>query len=109
MVGALEQRIEERKRAEKSLQESEERYRGVVQDTPVLICRFLPGSKITFVNKTYCEYFARTPEELVSSTFLALILESDREAVMADISALTVDSPTQSHEHQAIAPGGDVR
>ena len=39
------------KRAEEALQESEGRYRAVVEDMPVLICSFLPGGEITFVNK----------------------------------------------------------
>ncbi len=108
--------VTERVRAEshrdatlEALRESEERYRGVAEDTPVLICRFLPAGEITFVNKTYCEYFARTPEELVGSTFLSLIPQADRETVMANISALTVESPAQSHEHRVITPDGDVR
>ncbi|MGP8330523.1 MAG: PAS domain S-box protein [Methanosarcinaceae archaeon] len=108
LTQSFKQMIIERKRAEEALRESEERYRGVVEDTPVLICCFLPGSEITFVNKAYCEYFARTPEELVGSTFLALIPEDDRETVMANISALTVESPTQSHEHRVIESGGDI-
>ncbi len=112
----LEQRIQQleqaefkRKRAEKALQESKDRYRGIVEDTPVLICRFLPGGEITFVNKAYCEYFDKTFEELAGSTFISLIPEADLEAVMANISALTVESPTQSQEHQVIASGGDIR
>jgi PAS domain S-box-containing protein len=46
---------------------------------------------------------------LVGSNFLSLIPEADRETVMASISALTVESPTQSHEHRVIAPGGEIR
>jgi PAS domain S-box-containing protein len=107
-VKQLEQAEFKRKKAEKALQESEDQYRGIMADTPVLICRFLPGGEITFVNKAYCEYFDKTYEELVSSTFLSLIPEADLETVMANISALTVESPMQSHEHQVIAPGGDI-
>lgn len=99
---------DECKQAEQTLRENEECYRGVVEDTPVLICRFLPNGKITFVNKYYCEYFDKTPEELIGSSFLSLIPESDRETVMANISALTVESPTQSHEHPVIGPDGKI-
>jgi len=94
---------------EQALRESEERYRAIAEDMPVLICRFLPGGEITFVNEAYCKYFAKTPEELVGSNFLSLIPEANRENVMANISALTVESPTQSHEHPVTAPNGGVR
>jgi len=98
-----------RKQAEEELQASEERYRAVAEDMPVLICRFLPDGEITYVNEAYCKYFAKTSEELVGSSFLSLIPEADRKTVMADISALAVDSPTQSHEHRVIAPDGEAR
>ncbi|MHC5059875.1 MAG: PAS domain S-box protein [Planctomycetota bacterium] len=96
-------------KVEQALADSEAYYRGFVEDIPVLICRFLPCGKITFVNKAYCEYFAKTSAELVGSPFQLLIPEADREAVMAGISGLTVESPTQSHEHRVIAPDGEIR
>ncbi len=106
---ALEAEIAERKRAEKSLQESEARYRAVLEDTPVLICRFLPDGEISYVNQAYCEYFKKTREELIGNSFLMLIPEADREAVMKKIHALNVDSPVQSHEHHVIVPNGTIR
>jgi len=101
--------ITAQKRAEQALRESEQRYRGIVEDTPVLICRFLPGGEITFVNEAYCRYFEKTAEELVGSTFLTLIPEKDREIVMRNINFLTVDSPTQSHDHRVVTPEGMTR
>jgi PAS domain S-box-containing protein len=97
------------KRAEMALQESEGRYRAVVEDMPGLICSFLPGGEITFVNKAYCEYFSETFEELVGTNFLSLIPESEQKAVMDNISGLKIESPTQAHEHRVIAPNGDIR
>ena len=88
---------------------SDRRYRSVVEDSPGLICRFGPEGIITFVNDAYCRYFVKGPQELIGSNFLSLIPADSREAVMSEISALTADSPVSSHEHQVIAPGGEVR
>jgi len=111
----LEKRIQELehvesklKRAEKALNESEGRYRAVVEDMPGLICNFMPGGEITFVNKAYCEYFGETFKELVGINFLSLIPESEQKAVMDNISSLKLESPTQSHEHTVIASNGDI-
>lgn len=101
--------ITERKRVEADLIESKEVYRGVVQDTPVLLCRFLPDGEIVFVNNAYAEYFQMQPEALVGSKFLDLIPEADRQMVMANLAGLSENTPTQSHEHQVIAPDGTVR
>jgi PAS domain S-box-containing protein len=95
--------------AEKALRESEDRYNALVKDVPFFICSFLPSGEITFVNKAYCEYFNKTFEELVGSSFLSLIPASNQKNVMDNVSALTVESPAQSHEHSVIAPDGDIR
>jgi len=101
--------ITEHKRAEEDLRRSEERYRAVAEDMPVLICRFLPDGEITYVNGSYCRYFDKTSDELVGASFLSLIPEADRQTVMDNIRALTVDSPSQSHEHRVHAPDGEIR
>jgi PAS domain S-box-containing protein len=101
--------ISERKRAEAALRESEERYRAIVEDMPLLICRFRPGGEITFANHAYCRWFGRSREELVGLNFLSRVPEAEREGVLARIAALTVESPTQTHEHRAVSPDGGLR
>jgi len=80
-VAELEASETERKRAEKALQESEARYRAVVEDQTELICRFLPDGTLAFVNEAYCRYFGRKREELIGSSFMPLIPDEDREFV----------------------------
>ena len=98
-----------RQESSASLSDSEELYRAIVEDTPVFVCRFVPGGEITYVNEAYCQYFRKSREELIGQTFLTLIPEEHRETVMANIASLTLESPTQSHEHMAIAPDGQIR
>ncbi len=101
--------ITERKRSEEALRESEQRYRAVVEDTPVLLCRFLPDGEINYANRAYCSYFAKSSEELTGTSFLEWIPESDHANVMSNIAALTPGSPTRSHEHRVILPNGEIR
>jgi PAS domain S-box-containing protein len=112
----LDSRIQELEQAEarweikkKALQEDLDRYRTIVNHLPILVCNFLPGGEILFVNDAYCSYFDSAFDELVGSTFLSMIPETDREKVMDNISALTPDAPTQSHEHAVITPTGNIR
>ncbi len=99
----------ESKKDTKIPSELQDPYRSIVQDMPILICSFLPDGKITFANKTYCEHFNKTYEELIGSSFLSVVPEAKQKIMMEKLSALTPDSPIQSHELPLISPKGDIR
>jgi len=109
MAYALSTELMDAVRTKRALAESEQNYRTIAEDTPMLLCRFLPGCRISYVNKAYCDYFDKTPEQLIGKTFLTLIPETDRKEVIAHISALRIESPTQTHEHRVIAPHDELR
>ena len=102
------QDITKLKNAENILRKSETRYRGVVEDTPIFICRYLPSGEITFVNQAYCQYFNKKSEELIGTNFLNLLPKADQKTVMEHLSSLTYNSPVKSHEHQVIKPDGKL-
>ncbi len=91
------------------LRESEARYRALAEETPAWICRFLPGGELTYVNETYCQYTEMGFGEMVGSCFVAWLTEAEREVVMGKLSALTIESPNCTHEHQVLMPDGDMR
>jgi len=97
------------KQAEDLLRESEARYRTIVENMPVLICRFLPDGTLTFVNDQYCRYFNALPDDLVGQNFFQYIPEEQRAEVRRHYTSLTQENPTKTYEHQVLAPDSTSR
>jgi len=107
-VQGVARNITERKRTEAALRESEQRYRGIVEDQTELICLFEGDATITFVNDAYCRYFGKKREDLVGHQFLPLIAEADRESVKAQIAALRPEDPIVTLEERVQRPDGSI-
>jgi PAS domain S-box-containing protein len=101
--------ITDRKLAEAALWASENRYQTVVEDTPALICRFLPDGQLTFVNEHYCQYFDKQRAELEGYNFFEFIPLEQRAEVQAHYAALSPEQPVATYEHQVLTPDGTVR
>jgi PAS domain S-box-containing protein len=56
--------IDDRKRAEDALRESERESRLIVDSIPGLVAVFTPGGEVEFVNRQVLDYFGNTLEEL---------------------------------------------
>jgi PAS domain S-box-containing protein len=100
--------ITERKKAEDKLQESEERYRKVVEDQTEFIVRWQPDGIRTFVNDSYCRYFGISHDEAFGTSFFPFITEDYRKAVEKRIGSLTARNPVSTGEHQVIRPDGTI-
>ncbi|KAA3614707.1 MAG: PAS domain S-box protein [Calditrichaeota bacterium] len=109
LVAAFVRDITEQKKTQRAISQSEKQYRAIVEDTPVLICRFLADGEITFVNQAYSNYFELDREQLIGETFWSLIPAEDRKFVQENIASLTIQKPTQTHEHKVISPGKIIR
>ncbi|MBW4470118.1 MAG: PAS domain S-box protein [Stenomitos rutilans HA7619-LM2] len=101
--------ITERKQAELALQQSEARYRAVVEDQTEMIDRFLPDGTITFVNDAYCRCHGKTREELIGQNFILLSPEHAREGIRRKIASLNRDCPAVTSDQLFITPDGEVR
>ncbi|MEA3421722.1 MAG: PAS domain S-box protein [Acidobacteriota bacterium] len=97
-----------RKQAEEALRKSEARYRHIVEDQTEMICRFLPGGILTFVNDAYCRCCGKKREELIGRSFMSLIPEEDHAVVEKNLALLTQNNPVAASEHRVILPDGKI-
>lgn len=100
---------EEKTRLIASVQKSEERYRAIVEDQTELICRFLPDQTLTFVNDAYCRYFRKSREELIGTSFMAIVPPEDRVRVQKHLHSICKPHPVVSYEHRVILFDREIR
>ena len=97
------------KNYEHQLEDSEERYRNIIEDQTEFISRFLPDGTHLFVNEAYLRYFQKTKEEIVNKIFIPDIHPEDLKRVRAHFSSLTPQNPVAGIDHRIIMPDGTIR
>ncbi|PKL68036.1 MAG: hypothetical protein CVV30_11880 [Methanomicrobiales archaeon HGW-Methanomicrobiales-1] len=102
-------RAVEKRRAERALKVSEERFRNVVEDQTEFICRFRPDGTHNFVNNAYCRHFGLQVERTIGHRFIPRIPEDEGGKISSHFASLTRDSPVATIEHRVILPDGSFR
>jgi PAS domain S-box-containing protein len=98
----------QRRRAEQSLRDSEQRYKAVVEDQTEFICRFNKDGTYNFVNDAFCRYFQKKPEDLLGKKFVPKIPAKDLPDVRKHFASLSRDHPTAIIIHQVILDNGEI-
>ena len=99
--------VEEEKRSQSALRESEERYREVVESQTDLVCRHLAGSTtLTFVNDACCRFFGRRRKELLGRKLLEFIPLHTREMMSNHIATLNEEHGGVMREIEMSLPDG---
>lgn len=101
--------ITTKKTFEKTLQMSEARYRGIVEDQTEFITRFLPDGTLIFVNESYAQYLGKKPSELIGSYHIPVIYEDDRAIMDQTIQSLDRDHPVTTMDCRISDPFGQIR
>jgi len=83
-------------------------YEEIVESDPDLICRSLPDTTLTYVNKAYCDFFQRSRDELTGKRFSTFLSPEDLDIVIAEYCKLSPDNPRATYEHRIISPAGDT-
>jgi PAS domain S-box-containing protein len=98
--------ITESKRAGAALQESEAKYRLLVENQTDLVVEVDVDGRFQFVSPSYCEMFGKKEEELLDRRFMPLIHEDDREATATAMMDLCEPPYTCYVEQRALTKHG---
>jgi PAS domain S-box-containing protein len=91
---------------DRRLRETEALYRQLVEHQPNLICRFLPDSTLTFVNRAYAEFFGTNPETLVGKRFSEFLAPEEWATVESQRASCSPDTPSRQYCHSTRAADG---
>jgi PAS domain S-box-containing protein len=100
--------ITDRKRVELALQESEARYRAVVEDQTELISRLSHDGTFVFANAAYCRFFGTTLERVVGSRWQPVTHPDDLSMAEARLAEMSPAQPVIVLESRVFAGDGSV-
>ncbi len=101
--------VTEWQEAQRRLEDSERRYRGIVEDLTEMVCRFLPDGTLTFANDAFCRYFNIAPEAVADSSIFDHVAPEDAEDLRAHLEGFDPDRPVQVHENRIVHQEGVAR
>jgi PAS domain S-box-containing protein len=97
----------EKRKAEERLVESEARYRALVEEQLEAVCRWLPDTTLTFVNRAYCRLMGKSREELAGVKWIGFIPERRRAEVMDVYAKAAAAKQTVTYEHEVETAEGE--
>ena len=97
--------ITETTEAADRVKHSEERYRILVEDSPAMICRYLPDLILTFGNRPLATYLECTPEQLPGISLGDWLSSEQRQLFARRIASLSPEFPVSTAEISLQLPG----
>ena len=94
--------ISARRKILSELQQSEERYRTLVENQSDLVTRSTPDTTILFANKAYASYFKLSQNKLEGKTFIDLVPSKERRQTLKMLATLSPSNPTVKYEQQYV-------
>jgi two-component system cell cycle sensor histidine kinase/response regulator CckA len=94
------------KKSQKALQESEEKYRLLIENQTDLVVKVDTEGTFQFVSPSYCKMFAKTVEELIGKKFMPYVHQDDRDSTARAMESLYHPPYTAYMEQRAMTKDG---
>jgi len=103
------QDISHRKVVEEALREGARLYRAVVEDQTELICRYMPGGELTFVNSAYAKFFGVDEDDIIGKKFFPHLASDERRNLKSWLGLAGADNPVFDREQRVRRHDGEDR
>lgn len=100
--------MEETKLTKGEYSKTGNRLFDILDSQDELISRFLPGGKLTYVNRAYREYSDPENKGLIGRNFMDLLPRRNRAAIRKQLSLLSPEMPVATYDQRNVAPDGTV-
>mgnify|MGYP000253546773 CR=1 FL=1 len=92
----------------RALQDSEQRYRAMVEDQAEFLVRTLNEGTITTANEAFCRHLGQSKDRVIGRNFLEFVPEGDQAVARRARSGLSAQSPVAVVEHRGRRTDGAV-
>ena len=96
--------VTHRKKIERLLHLSRERYRSIVDDQTEIVCRVSLEGVMTFVNDAFCRYYASKRKDLIGQSYLKFIPDHEKDRVKYLTKSLDINNTIALMELEITAP-----
>jgi PAS domain S-box-containing protein len=107
LIGGIAIDITDRKRAEESLRESEQRFRNMADHAPVMVWVTEADGSCSFVGKTWYAFTGRTPADSLGFGWIDAVHPEDRALTCDQFLAANERHEAFSHEYRLRAKSGE--
>lgn len=94
---------------QEALKTNEARYRAIVEDQAVLVCRHQPDGRMNFANSMFNTQFLGPNAGTTDASFFDFIHADDRKRAQAEVASMSAEQPTLQHEHRMLRKDGAER
>lgn len=100
--------ITERKHSEKTLNESESKYRNLIEYSSDPIFSFNPDETYRFVNDTFARHFGKNPEDIIGKTPHAIFSFDEAEKRLTTVRKVFKTGEKDEIEVKVVTPTGNI-
>jgi diguanylate cyclase (GGDEF)-like protein/PAS domain S-box-containing protein len=80
------------------LRESEARYRNIVETQTDIVCRYLPDTTLTFVNRAFVDFYGSSTDDWIGTRLIDIFPEVDRAPELERLKSFGVERQVMIQE-----------